>query len=158
MNQRKLLAGMVAATLALSTGAGAHAAEPQSANWFAGQVKSEVITLAEDMSFDKTDLPEGMQMAQEVSAASMEGSKLVQSVIIDAAAGTLSLDKTDLPEGVQFAQEISMGSIEGTNLVQSMAVEAVEGALAFDAGDLPEGVQFAEKGSNAVFQGAVDAE
>lgn len=74
MKQKKLLAGVVAAALVLSTGAVAYAAEPQISDWFATQVKGEISTVVEDaLPFDETNLPEGVQYVGEVSTSIING-------------------------------------------------------------------------------------
>lgn len=156
MKQKKILVGAVAMALVLGTGAAAYAAEPHGPNLFAAQVKGEISTVREGiLSFDETDLPEGVQFAQKVSEGS-EGDNRVQSISADDAEGALSFDETDLPEGVQFAQKVSEGSVEGGNLVQSVSIGDVEGTLSIDEADLPEGVQYTGQGTNSVANGVMD--
>lgn len=157
MKQKKILVGAVAMALVLGTGAAAYAAEPHSPNLFAAQVKGEISTVREGiLTFDETDLPEGVQFAQKVSEGGVEGEELVRSISIDDAEGALSFDETELPEGVQFAQKVSEGSVEGGNLIQSSSIGAVEGTLSFDETELPEGVQYTGQGTNSVANGVMD--
>lgn len=113
MKQKKLLVGAIATALVLSTGAAAYAAEPHIPDGFAAQAKGGISTVREGvLSFDETDLPKGVQFAQEVSEGG-EGANRVLSITIDDVEGALSFDEADLPEGVQFAQEVSEGAANG---------------------------------------------
>lgn len=118
MKRKKLMVGVIAMTLVLGTGTAVYAAEPHIFNLLAAQTKGEISTVREGIqSFDETDLPEGVQFAQEISEGDAEGGNRTQSISIDDAEGVLTFDETDLPEGVQFAEKVS-GDIEGGNRVQ----------------------------------------
>lgn len=111
MKQKKILVGAIATALVLSTGAAAYAAGPHSSDRFAAQVKGEISAVREGtLSFDKTDLPKGVQFAQEISEGG-EGANSVQSISVDDLEGALAFDVTDLPEGVQFAMEVSEDAV-----------------------------------------------
>lgn len=113
MKQKKLLVGAIATALVLSTGTAAYAAEPHISNLFASQIKGDISTEREGiLSFNETELPEGVQFAQEVSEGGIKGGNLVQSISMDDVEGALSFDEKELPEGVQFAQKISEGGVD----------------------------------------------
>lgn len=145
MKQKKLVAGVVATAMVLSTGAAAYAAEAQTSDQLANAVESEAaIVAASSLSVAEQQLPDGVAYRGEL--------------LISDEAGTLAFDVAELPDGVQFAQEVSANGEEATTLTESISVEYADGTLTFDVKDLPEGVQFAQEGSNSVFQGGADSQ
>lgn len=114
MKQKKLVAGVVATAMVLSTGAAAYAAEAQDSDQLTTAVECQAATVAEgNLSFDETQLPDGVQFAQEVSANGEEATTLTESISVEYTDDTLTFDVKDLPEGVQFAQKGSNSVFQG---------------------------------------------
>lgn len=77
MKQRKMMAGVAAAVLVLSTGAAAYAAEPQDSK--AQLIEAVATTSAEaGQPLDEQNLPDGVEFSKAISMEGMEATKIAE--------------------------------------------------------------------------------
>lgn len=128
MKQRKMMAGVAAAVLVLSTGAAAYAAEPQDSK--AQLIEAVATTSAQaGQPLDEQNLPDGVEFSEAISMDGMDAIAVDEKDLPDGVTAMLEVNgiggedviafsTTDLPEGVEFVYAISMDGMEATKIAE----------------------------------------